>query len=290
MKPDNNARQALEALLRDEREGMSDAELNELISRELDKGEGMDADLVAEALHEGQEDTNNREARKAANWEAIERKLDERAFARTSKTKSRMQWMRAAAAILAVFALVSIGTVITSAGHWDFLVRIFRPTAEDTMGIHMNVQDLGSAGEREKAESTEVPDAGSESASQTIHDISQVPKTVLGNNAIPSWIPEGYVFSYAVEYNDYNESSLLIVYRKGETELFVQTFAYSDDQSTAVNVMKKDVQGDTQGPGGIEIIENEDGVNATWQNNLACYTVWGRLSREDISAVITSMR
>jgi hypothetical protein len=289
MKPDNDARQALEALLRDEREGMSDAEQNELISRELDKGEGMDADLVAEALNEGHPE--GREARKAANWEAIERKLDERAIARTSKAKSRRQWMRAAAAIMAVFALVSIGTVATHAWRWDFLIKIFRPVTEDTMGIHLNVQDVGSAGERRKAEATTAPEADLESSSQTIQDESQVPKTVLGYNAVPSWIPAGYSFSYAVAFNDYNESSLMIVYRKGETELFVQTFAYDRGTSaTAVNVMEKEVQGDSQGSQGIEIVENEDGVNATCQDNLACYTVWGRLSREDISAVITSMR
>lgn len=289
MKPDNNARRALEALLRDAREGMSNAEVSGSISRELDKGEEMDADLVAEALSEAPENPEAGTIRKAANWEAIERKLDKQEHNRASAATRGVRWIRAAAAVFVVFALISVGTIATNAWRWDFLVKVFRPMM-DTLGIHMNVEDLGSVGELERAATTATPDTGPESVSRTIRDERQVPKTVRGYAAVPSWLPDGYAFNYAVEFNDYNESSLLIAYRGGGVEMFAQTIVYSDDAKTAINVMEKEVQKDVQRPKEIEIVENDGVINATFEDNLACYTVWGRLSREDISAVITSIQ
>ena len=292
MKPDNNdARQALNALLRDTNGGMSDADVNALISRELDKGEAMDADLVAEALRD--QESSNPEARAShstANWEEIERRLDQQERARAVSHKSRIRWIRAAAAVLMTFALVSLGAVASYAFRWNTLVKVFRPLVEDTLGIHMNAGDLGGAGNVERAESSMPSIDEPVSISVTIKDESKAPRTVRGLKATPSWLPDGYVFNYAEVFDDHNEASLLVAYRKGQTELFVQTIVYgSDTTAAAINVVEKEDQEDTEVPKTV-ITENEGLVNATREDDLACYMVWGRLSRDDISAVITSIQ
>ncbi len=282
MKPDNDdARQALEAILRDTRGGMSDAEVNEVVSRELDKGEEMDADLISEALCEAPE-----EGQKEANWTAIERRLG--AFREKAPSAlKRRAWVRAAAAVLVVLTLVSVGTA-TNAFRWDSLVTVFRPFAE-YLGIHLAVEDLGSAGTVEKVMGKST-DLVAETISQSIRDVQQVPESLHGYPSVPSWIPRGYAFKYAEVFYDSTESSLLIGYTNGDTELFVQTITYDKATTrTAINVVEKDVA-EGQKVAQATITENEGIVNATREDDLACYMVWGRLSREDISAVIASIK
>jgi hypothetical protein len=60
----------------------------------------------------------------------------------------------------------------------------------ETLGIHMNVQDLGSAGDVEKSEEIQ-PGSDTELESVTIRDASKVPKTIRSSPAIPAWIPNG---------------------------------------------------------------------------------------------------
>ena len=282
MNPDTVARRALSALLRDAREGMSDADRDALIARELDKGGKMDADLVEEALKEARHPSFDM----AANWAAIEQKLDQRG--RTATTgRRRERWMQAAAAVLAVLVLASIGTAVTNAGRWDSLIRVFRPFA-NTLGIHLNVSDLSSAGQVEKRELIQ-PDIAEESVSRTIRDERDVPVTVQGIAARPSWLPEGYAFFSAEDFKDYNESSLTITYRKGASELFVQTVVYAGDETlTAVNVLEKGDK-EAEAAQGVTITENEGIVNAVRERGRTLHMVWGRLSREEITRVINSI-
>lgn len=286
MKPDTDARRALSALVRDARKGMSDADLDALISRELDRGGKMDADLVEEAVKDPQ-DARQPAFDMAANWAAIEKKLDQRGRA-ASSGKRRAWRAQAAAAVLVVLVLASIGTAVTDADRWDNLVKVFRPFA-NTLGIHLNVQDLGGAGEVERNDLTQ-PDIDQESVSRTIRDEREVPGVVLGIAAKPYWLPEGYAFHAAEVFSDFNESSLTITYRKGTSELFVQTVAYAgDDTLTAVNVLEKDDK-EAEVAQGITITENEGVVNAVRENGRSLHMVWGRLSREEITKVIDSIK
>lgn len=293
MKPDNEARRVLSALLRDAGEGMSDAELDALIGHEMEKGEEMDADLVAEALRDQAEQESPEEAasRRTANWTAITQKLDQRKGAGKSPFgRRRAWWAHAAAAVLIVLGLISLGAVASYAFRWDSLVKVFRPFVEETLGIHMNVEDLESAGEIVKQESAEPPAIEQELISETTREVSKVPKTVHGFAAVPTWLPEGYTFNYAELFDDHNEASLLIAYRKNDVELFVQTIVYSEKAITAINVVEKEAQIGRQNAKAVDIVENNGIVSATCEDNLTYYMVWGRLSRDDISAVITSIR
>ena len=279
---DNDARQALEALLRDG-EGLSDADLDVLIVQELNKGDGMDADLVVEVVNEA-EGVQQPFFDAAANWAAIVKKLNLRKQTGTSR-----RWA-AAAAVVAIFTLVTVGTITTEAWRWDILIKIFSPVL-DTMGIHMRVEDVGSVEILDGLViSTSSPlDEKPEVKSQAIHDERQVPETVQGIEAKPSWLPEGYTFHSAQVYKDFNESSLTITYRKGTSELFVQTVVYTSDSTlTVVNVLEKDVQ-EAEVTKAITIVENNGVITAIHEHDLTFYIVWGRLSREDISSVITSM-
>ncbi len=274
MKPEE-ARQALDTLLGDARGDMAEAEIDELISRELDKGEAMDADLVSEALREGEMG-----AHKGENWAAIEKRLNG-----TVLPKRRM-WSRMTAAAAIIIALISVGAAGTYAARWDFLVQVFRPMME-TLGIHINVEDLGSAGDVERDEGRD-PEA--EYTSVTIKDERSLPRTVRSIKAVPSWIPEGYVFKYAELFDGFNESSLLISYSNGKNELFVQTIVYGENTArTAVNLVEKEAEDGAENAPRITITENEGIVNATKESGLACFMVWGRLSQSDILSVITSI-
>ena len=284
MKTDHDARQALEALLRDDREGFSLAKLKELVAQELSKGDDMDADLVAEALRsmDGAQPTFDM----AANWAAIEKKLEQR---HTALSKRHTRWPVLVAAFLTVFAVISVGTLTTEAWHWDSLIRVFRPIM-GTLGIHVNVDDLGGAGEVVRTEATMSPGMGSETVSRILRDESEVPNTIRGIATKPSWLPEGYTFHSAQVFDDHNESSLMITYRNGPTELFVHTVVYpGNDTLTAVNVFEKDDK-EAEDARSVTIIENDGVITATSEDNLAYYMVWGRLSRADISSVITSIR
>jgi hypothetical protein len=269
--------------LRDAKEGMSDADRDALIARELDKGGKMDADLVEEALKDARQPSFDM----AANWASIEQKLDQRGRA-ASPIRRRARWAQAAAVVLAVLLLVSIGTAVTNAGRWDSLIRVFRPVA-NTLGIYLNVSDLSGVGQVEKREQAQ-PDVAEESVSRTIRDERDVPGAVQGIAAKPSWLPEGYAFFAAEEFKDYNESSLTITYQKGASELFVQTVVYAGDETlTAVNVLEKGDK-EAQTARGITITENEGIVNAVRENGRTLHMVWGRLSREEITRVIDSIR
>jgi hypothetical protein len=284
MKPDTGARQALGALLRDAREAMPEAELDALISRELDKGGKMDADFVEEAVKDAEGAQTAFDA--AANWTAIEKKLDLRN--RSAASKRRPGWTRAAAAAVAVIALATIGTAVTDAGRWDALVKVFRPFAR-TLGIHLNVQDVDSVGVLEKPLDLPQPGLEQEAVDKTIQDEREVPDTVRGIAAKPSWLPEGYAFHTAQVFNDFNESNLTISYRKGSTEFFVQTVVYADnDTLTAVNVLEKG-DGEAEVVNGITIIENDGIVSAVREDGLTLHMVWGRLPREEIIRVIASI-
>ena len=283
MMPEHDARQALEALLRDG-EGMSDADIKDLIAQELNKGDEMNAGFIAQIVEEA-EGAQFPTFDATANWTAIEKKLDRRKRASASR-----KWALAAAAVLAVFAMITVGTVNSEAWRWDFLIRVFRPVMT-TLGIYVNVKDLGSAGMIEESAKTTSPDAEAESVSQVLRDEREVPNTVLGIAAKPSWLPDGFAFQYAQVFNDFNESSIMITYRRDSTELFVQTVVYPENATlTAVNVSEKDDNKEAKVANSITIIENDGVICATMVDNLAYYTVWGRLSQEDISSVITSIR
>jgi hypothetical protein len=191
--------------------------------------------------------------------------------------------MQAAAAVLVVFALISLG-LATDAGRWNFLVRIFQPVMEETLGIHLNAGDSQSAGRVEKE--TSFPDDMSESV--IIREEGKVPKAIKGYAAVPAWLPDGFAFEYAEVFEDSFESSQTVAYRKADLELFAQTVVYKDAE-TAVNVVEKNARDDARNAREIAFTENEGVVSATCEDNLACYMVWGRLSREDISSVITSL-
>ena len=286
MKPEDKDRQALDALLQDAGRDMTDEDLDRMIDRELDKGEQMDADLVSEALAGREtEDSEDAQARNDANWRAIERKLDAREHA---PWKRHTHWMQAVAAVIAVGMVISLG-LATEAGRWESLVRIFQPFVEETLGIHLNAGNPASDGKVQKEAVTTAPDDTvpvDAAESVTIRDESKAPKTVGGYNAVPSWIPEGFKFQYAQVFEDSFESSQTTAYKRADVELFVQTVVYMDAK-TAINVIEKDAERDDLKK--IAIIDNEGVVSATYENNLACYMVWGRLSREEISQVITSL-
>ena len=286
MKKDHDARQALETLLREE--GMADEELETLFAQELMKGDEMDADLVVEVVTEAEaEQQPTFDA--TVNWATIEKKLDQREYHPSTRRWSA-RWALTAAAVLAVFAMITVGTANSDAWRWDFLIEVFRPVMT-TLGIYVNVEDLGSAGMIEESAKTTSPDAEVESVSQVLRDEREVPNTVLGIAAKPSWLPDGFAFQYAQAFNDFNESSLMIAYRRNSTELFVQTVVYPENATlTAVNVSEKDDNKEAKFANSITIIENDGVICATMVDNLAYYTVWGRLSQEDISSVITSIR
>ncbi len=275
MKPEE-AHQALDTLLGDARRDMADAEISELIDRELDKGEAMDADLISEALREGQTGAN-----KAENWAAIEKRLN------GAVQPKRRMWSRMTAAAAIIIALISVGAAGTYATRWDLLVQVFRPMME-TLGIHIHVEDLGSAGDIERTEGRDPVET--EYTSVTINDERKLPRTVRSIKAVPSWIPEGFSFEYAELFDGYNESSLLISYSDGENELFVQTIVYGEDTArTAVNLVEKEAEDGAQNAPKVTITENEGIVNATMESGLTCLMAWGRLSQSDIISVITSI-
>lgn len=279
MKKNYDARQALEALLRDGREGISHAEIKAMIDLELNKGDEMDADLVAEAF----QDASMKQPAfdMEANWSAIEEEMDQREHSAAPRRRYT-RWALRAAAVLAVFAMITVGTVSTEAWRWDFLIKVFQPMMA-TLGIHVNVEDLGIVGEVDRSYTLQ-------SSETTYLEESEAPHTVRGLAAKPTWLPDGYVFHSAQSFNGSNESSLMITYRKGASELFVQTVVYAqDDTLSAVNVLVKDDK-EAEVSKAITITENNGVVSATVQDNLAFYMVWGRLSRADISSVITSIR
>jgi hypothetical protein len=282
MKPDDS-RQALEALLRGE--GMSDAELEALVAQELIKGDEMDADLVAEVANEA-EGAHLPAFDATANWAAIEKNLDRRKHSGAFR-----RWTLAAAAVLVVIVFATLGATVTDAGRWDYLVKVFRPIAE-TLGIHVRIDDVGSVADLVRPDDTEAApsDAEQEAKSQTILDEHEVPTSVRGTAAKPSWLPKGYTFCSAEVYDDYNESSITIFYRKDSAELFVQTVVYAqNDELTATNVLAKDDK-ETEVAHAITFTENNGVVSAVHEDNLALHMVWGRLSREEISQVITSIQ
>jgi hypothetical protein len=281
MKPEEKDRQALNALLKDAGRDMTDAEVDEMIDRELDKGERMDADLVAEALVGREtEDVKDAQARSEANWKAIEWKLH--AMKRATRMRP-MRWIPAAAALIAVGMILSMG-IKTGAGRWEELVRIFQPFVTETLGIHLNARDPASDGKVEKEPET---DSEGMTESVTIREERKAPGTVHGYAAMPAWLPEGFVFEYAQVFDDGFEASQMTAYKRADgVELFVQTIVYLD-ASTAVNVVEKDAKKVDLTK--ISVVENKGVISAIYENNLACTMVWGRLSQSDIMSVITSL-
>lgn len=223
-------------------------------------------------------------------WQAHEKQ--------TVKRPNRFLALRVAAAAIAGVLVLTISSYgVARAFDWRFIIRILQPFAE-TFGLSErvsdtaadNLDDLVKQSSEEMAQSLEQDvDAFME---KRYDSLDEMPGIVSGYVGRPSWIPEGYSFSYGISYLDRNRAFLTTVYSNGETEFFVR-LAVSIGVETQEDILfeKNPGTGEIQMVSGYEVVffSNMDLTGAVWSANDAYYLISGYLEIGDIKRIIQSI-
>lgn len=223
-------------------------------------------------------------------WQAHEKQ--------TVKRPNRFLALRVAAAAIAGVLVLTISSYgVARAFDWRFIIRILQPFAE-TFGLSErvsdtaadNLDDLVKQSSEEMAQSLEQDvDAFME---KRYDSLDEMPGIVSGYVGRPSWIPEGYSFSYGISYLDRNRAFLTTVYASGGKEFFVRLSVSLKENFSEDNLFEKDPEsGETVVINGHEIVlySNMDVRGAVWADHDANYLVSGAFTKEEIEKIIRSM-
>ena len=228
-----------------------------------------------------------------ANWSAISSRLPH-----PRRRSGRLgRAIRIAACVAVCCVVLGVSSLkVAEAFQWNFMLRILQPFA-GTLGLTLNVNtsDDVQLPEKEDADGApEIavgvePDEDSDVLQRSFSALSEVPASLSGNPTIPGYVPEGYAFDYAAEYEDSFETRLLLCYRSGQDELFVQTVTYKDPEYITVSALEKDP--DLENTSGNPALYSNESTNVgVYVNDTSYLTVWGSPSQSTIAAIIQSMR
>jgi len=273
-----------------------DVTVDDLLNEALEStGCQVEADVLNEAvqirLAQMNLDETPEEARERyMRWQAHEKQA--------VKRPNRFLALRVAAAAIAGVLVLTISSYgVARAFDWRFIIRILQPFAE-TFGLSErvsdtaadNLDDLVKQSSEEMAQSLEQDvDAFME---KRYDSLDEMPGIVSGYVGRPSWIPEGYSFSYGISYLDRNRAFLTTVYASGGKEFFVRLSVSLKENFSEDNLFEKDPEsGETVVINGHEIVlySNMDVRGAVWADHDANYLVSGTLTKEEIEKIIRSM-
>lgn len=142
----------------------------------------------------------------------------------------------------------------------------------------------------------EVSSQGAEYTSGTVLDESQTLESALAEADItiavsPKWIPDGFDFSGLKSYLEIAEPMFTALYEDEVTghTIIVSVIVHQKSQATIRE--KDESQVDVYVAGNTEhyIMENNDSLTATWfANNLEC-SIMGKITKEELEAMINSI-
>lgn len=280
-----NQRDALSSMLRDRGiEVYTYDDIDKLIHAELDKNaEDIDADLIDELVQ--------------LKLELDASGTQSSIMPAPARGKHRRTGLRKVAIVLVLLLTLSIAVMgVASAFNWADLVRVFAPIFE-TMGIQLNLDEVRDDNVYENSgvmeNSLDDADEWPEVESVLVEQESDMPDMLRGYSVKPQWIPEGYHFNYGDVFDHPVEANAIWAYTNGETEVFVgvTVYAVGVDVSTYDVEWGIDIEASRASyEDGIQIIEDYGTITATWIDEVAYYMVWGKLPREDILSIITSIK
>lgn len=280
----NNRREALRAMLNDRGiEVHAHADIDQWIQAELDKdAEDIDADFVDELVQLKME----LEAGAAQGARASEKPV-------RRSTHRHPGMRRVSIALIALLVLSVAYMSIASAFNWADLARILKPLLQ-TIGIHMNVDEERGEDVYEKPEGEMAQDEDdglwADTQSRCVEDSAEVPDTLDGYSTKPTWIPDGFRFNYGSVFEGPSEKNTTIAYTDGKRELFSQVIVYPQSNEAATNQVELHIEAErVTFESGIQVIEDHGTVTATLVDGAAYYMVWGKLPRQDIVSVMTSI-
>lgn len=276
-----NNRKIIERLVHDSETEMNRHELEQLLESEISKpAEQMDVQLVQELLAVLQPGEVP-QAQKQQVWEKIAH-----AF-RSQEKKKRFPLYRLpiiAAIIILLFGL-TIGAA--SALRWTFLYKLLQPIAE-TFGIYMNYpDDLPSDSTSENLYGI----SEDENTTVVYSDLSMIPDEYGGYAIKPSWIPEGYTFTYGSAFEESNFCKYTLNYLRCEDELNVFITIYTDTDTMISHFYER-----TETKASEKVIDskmvtfynNTDNEiqSVSWVTENLHYSVIGDVTDEEIEKII----
>lgn len=278
-------RRIIEHLKNDSETELMLNDLNGILEQELSKPEDeVDNQLVSEILELLETEEPSPEEKEEC-WEAIQHGMRKK---RTIRYQSALRWMCAAAAALVVVFFVSFGTA--RAFNWSFLLKHLGPVAE-TFGLYSE-----SGVNREAVDNHGVyADEFADDKQLNYDSLEEMPAQLKGQNIIPGWVPERFMFVNGAIYEDENLASASLYYcGDGDTYLTLIFTFYKNDEDVTSYVYEVSTANEKSMKVADQTMTyyfNDDGeiraVSAIEEN--AHFYVGGSISEAELEQIAASM-
>ena len=263
---------------------METKELEAILRLDAENPEGQESDTekilyIAEVLASRVEAKNTGKTALEA-WESFEKNylpLEEDGVEHTAKTKKTVRpWVRRLTAAAAVIVLVvGLSATAVNAFGWQDIWNAVAKWAKETFSFVSGDAELTEPQEKTAQEYTSLQDAFA--------------ATDFDFDAVPTWIPDGYVLQRIVVDEKPLQSVFIAFYRNSEKDLKITVRSYLDGDPEKVEVNETLLE--IYELSGMEyyIFRNDTQLRAVWVNDSCeCY-ISGELTVDTLKAMINSI-